>query len=108
MEQEIKKTIMEAIRAYAQNKGISLYGESYQTYSLLKSAPSNFPVKKMFLSNNARGKIGQENVTIVFIDKNTIGHFKTEHILEKPIERLQTEQRMHRVITPFFDISLSF
>lgn len=104
-----KKKLFEVIANYAKENGIKLHGNSYQTYSMLKYPAQHFPEGKMFISDNVRGEQNKKNVIIVAQDENTISHFKTENVLERPMERIaDILPQEHRFITASFDLSLSF
>ena len=100
--------IAQAIKDYAKDNGISLSGEPYQTYSMLKYPSQNFPDGKMFSSNNTRGKLGNKTVIIVALNSDTISHFKPDYVLERPKDITRYIPRAHRFITQSFDVSVSF
>lgn len=101
MEKKLTNQMAQAIKLYAEQKGISLQGTSYQTYSMLKYPSQNFPEDKMFLSNNVRGELRNKNVIIVALDEDTISHFNPDCVLERPKNRNREYiPRTHRVITP--------
>ena len=107
MEENI--SIAQAIKTYAKEKGISVQGESYSTYSMLKYPCQNFPDGKMFNSNNVRGKLGNKNVIIVALNSDTIRHFKPDYVLERPKDKTREYiPRVHRFISQAYDMSLSF
>lgn len=88
-------SIAQAIKTYAEDKGISVQGEAYPTYTMLKYPSQNFPDGKMFNSNNIRGKLGNKNVIIVALNSDTINHFQPDYVLERPKDK--TRQYIHRI-----------
>ncbi len=113
MKKEMTLEIAEVIKAYAQEKGILLKGQEYQTYSMLKYPSQNFPEGKMFISNNMHGTLRNKNVIVVALNENTIGHFTPDNVLERPKDKqreymFRARRNIYQNKTNLHSVSLTF
>lgn len=83
---------MEKVEKYAKENGIDLLSPIYQSYTMVKKNCTDFPLMKMFFSQNQRGQKRGKSVTIICKD-DKISHMDSYDILEKPVNRTFSSQQ---------------